>query len=156
MDSSSGDTNRVDSARLTLVAIAACATYVVLLAWMPALMAGSPVLCLTRRLFGLNCPSCGLTRAFACLARLDPQSAVRFHPLVVMVAPLVVMFAVDTCLAAMGRKRLAEAIPRTIICGFWTALLLGFGIVFIVRTVSWWAPDWNPAGWLIPPAAFPT
>lgn len=156
MGSSSGDTHRVDSARLTLVAIAACATYVLLLAWMPAFAAGSPVLCLTHRLLGLNCPSCGLTRAMACLARLDPGSAIQFHPLVVLVAPLVAMFSVDTCLAAVGRRRLAEAIPRPVVHAFWAVLLLGFGVVFVIRTVSWWAPAWNPAGWMIPPATFPS
>jgi hypothetical protein len=151
---SPGDTSRVDNARLTLVAIAACVTYVVMLAWIPAFLAGSPVLCLTRRLLGLNCPSCGLTRAMACLARLDPGSAVRFHPLVILVAPLVAVVAVDACLTAMGRQGLVRAIPRPLVRGFWAVLIAGFG-VFLVRTLSWFAPDLNPAGWMIPPAAFP-
>ncbi len=151
----SGDTNRVDSARLTLVGIAACAIYVALLAWVPAFTSGSPVFCLARRLLGLNCPSCGLTRAMACLARLDPEAAIRFHPLAILVAPLVLLFALDTCLAAMGRRGLIAAIPRPLVRGFWTLLLAGFCVVFAVRTASWFAPEWNPAGWLIPPAAFP-
>jgi hypothetical protein len=152
---STGGTNRADSARLTLVAIAACTTYVVLIAWLPAFTTGSPVLCLTRRLFGLNCPSCGLTRAMACLARLDPGSAVRFHPLVILVAPLVAVFAIDTCLAAMGRRSLVGAIPRPLARVFWMLLLAGFAVVFVVRTASWLAPEWNPSGWMIPPANFP-
>jgi hypothetical protein len=152
---SSGDTNRVDNARLTLVAIAACVTYVLLLAWIPAFTAGSPVLCLTRRFLGLNCPSCGLTRAMACLARLDPASAVRFHPLVILVAPLVAVVAIDAFLAAIGRRGLVGAIPRPLVRGFWVALLAGFWVVFLVRTASWFAPEWNPTDWMIPPAAFP-
>ena len=152
---SSGGTNRVDSARLTLVAIAACTTYVVLLAWLPAFTAASPALCLTRRLLGLNCPSCGLTRAIACLARLDPASAVRFHPLVVLVAPLVGLFVIDTCLAAMGRRGIARAIPRSCVRCFWGVLIAGFGVVLAVRAMSWFVPDWNPAGWMIPPGSFP-
>jgi hypothetical protein len=151
----SDDTNRVDSARLTLVAIAACAVYVTLLGWIPAFTAESPVLCLPRRLLGLNCPSCGLTRAMACLARLDAESAVRFHPLVILVAPLIAVVTVDTCLAAVGRRGLAAAIPRPLLRGFWAALLSGFCVVFAVRMASWIAPAWNPAGWMIPPAAFP-
>ena len=151
----SGDTNRVDGARLTLVAIAACAVYVAMLAWSPAFTAESPVLCLPRRLLGLNCPSCGLTRAMACLARLDPGSAVRFHPLVILVAPLIAVVTVDTCLAAVGRRGLAAAIPRPLLRGFRAAMLAGFCGLFFVRTVSWLAPAWNPEGWMIPPAAFP-
>jgi hypothetical protein len=55
-----------------------------------ALLAGSwlvrlrafdgPVLCPTRLLFGVPCPGCGMTRAFACLWRGDLDAAVRLHP----------------------------------------------------------------------------
>lgn len=43
--------------------------------------AHGPVLCPLRRVTGLWCPSCGLTRAFGWLAHGDLDRAVRYHPL---------------------------------------------------------------------------
>jgi hypothetical protein len=48
--------------------------------WTPS---GDPAsaICLMRRLFHLPCPGCGMTRAFAALAKGDWASAVLLHPL---------------------------------------------------------------------------
>jgi hypothetical protein len=43
--------------------------------------AHGPVLCPLRRVTGLWCPTCGMTRAFGWLARGDFDRAVRYHPL---------------------------------------------------------------------------
>lgn len=37
--------------------------------------------CLWRTLYGLPCPSCGVTRSLAAWTQLDPAAALRFHPL---------------------------------------------------------------------------
>ena len=47
-----------------------------------------PVLCLWRRVFGIQCPSCGLTRAVCSLAHGHVAAAVAFNPLVLLVAAL--------------------------------------------------------------------
>ena len=52
--------------------------------------AHGPVLCPLRRVTGLWCPTCGMTRAFGWLARGDFDRAVRFHPL----APVLLVEAV--------------------------------------------------------------
>lgn len=44
------------------------------------------VLCLSRRVFHLPCPFCGLTRATARLAQGDWAGALRYHPLAPLVA----------------------------------------------------------------------
>jgi hypothetical protein len=44
------------------------------------------VLCLFRRITGLACPGCGLTRAFVALARGDLAAAIAFHPLAPVLA----------------------------------------------------------------------
>src|SRR5688500_11578668 len=39
-----------------------------------------PELCYWRRLFGVDCPGCGLTRCFISLAHLDAAQAWHFNP----------------------------------------------------------------------------
>jgi hypothetical protein len=43
--------------------------------------------------FGVPCPGCGLTRATLALLHGDVRGALRFHPLVLLVAPLVAILA---------------------------------------------------------------
>lgn len=45
-------------------------------------LAGVPVLCPFRRLTGVPCPGCGLTRAVVALAHGDVAGAMALHPLV--------------------------------------------------------------------------
>ncbi len=46
--------------------------------WTP--QGGAASFCVLRRAFGLPCPGCGMTRAFAQLARGEWSAAVAFHP----------------------------------------------------------------------------
>ena len=50
-----------------------------------------PVLCLWRRVFGVQCPGCGMTRAVCSLAHGHVATAVAFNPLVVLVVALPVL-----------------------------------------------------------------
>lgn len=62
-----------------LLGAAAAGAFFVLRAWDPA--TAELRLCLFRNLLELPCPGCGLTRAFAHLARGEPASMVAMHPL---------------------------------------------------------------------------
>jgi hypothetical protein len=53
--------------------------------WMPSGDAASAI-CLSRRLFHLPCPGCGMTRAFAHLAKGEWSAAMHDHPLAPLVA----------------------------------------------------------------------
>ncbi len=69
------------AARLWLLAgLAGFAGLAILHFWVPS---GDPAyaICLSRRLFHLPCPGCGLTRAFAHLAKGEWSAALRDHPL---------------------------------------------------------------------------
>jgi len=71
--------------------------------WHPATDAGSSI-CLSRRLFHLPCPGCGMTRAFVRLAQGDWRAAFALHPL----APFLGLEAVGGWLAwgaALARPR---------------------------------------------------
>jgi hypothetical protein len=50
-----------------------------------------PSLCLIRRVFGVPCPGCGMTRALSCLAHGRARRAVAYNNRVVIVAPLLVV-----------------------------------------------------------------
>jgi hypothetical protein len=47
----------------------------------PQAVATGPVLCPFRRLTGLPCPGCGMTRSFVALAHGDVGASFSFHPL---------------------------------------------------------------------------
>ncbi len=65
--------------------------------------------CLMRRLFGVSCPTCGLTRAFCALSHGDFTAALMFHPL----SPLVYGAAwLGTVAAAVGAFRSAKELGR--------------------------------------------
>jgi hypothetical protein len=53
-------------------------------AWIEA----GPSICLIRRLLGVRCPGCGMTRALSCMAHGHPRQAARHNALVVVVCPL--------------------------------------------------------------------
>ena len=64
---------------------AGAACLVALVAWTPPDDA-SMSLCLTRRILGLPCPGCGLTRGVAHLLHGNLAKAMTFHPLAPLVA----------------------------------------------------------------------
>lgn len=143
------------NARRTLVLVACCVAYVLCLAYVPGFAGLSPLRCQVRAALGLHCAGCGMTRAMACIARLDPATAVRFHPLVLLVAPATAVFAADTCSRAVRGRRLLPVMPAWLVRTMWLVGGGGFAFVLAVRVVTWARPDLNPEGWLLPPASFP-
>lgn len=68
-----------------LAGLTGLAGLAVLHAWMPS---GDPsgAVCLSRRLLHIPCPGCGMTRAFAHLAKGEWSAALVLHPLAPVVA----------------------------------------------------------------------
>ncbi|MHB9025750.1 MAG: DUF2752 domain-containing protein [Armatimonadota bacterium] len=60
------------------------------MAWVELRPSDGPTICLFRLLTHLDCPSCGLTRAFGAMGRLDVLEAVGYNPL----GPAVFLLAV--------------------------------------------------------------
>jgi hypothetical protein len=92
-----------------LAGLAGLALAAVLHVWVPA-PGPERSLCFTRRVLGIPCPGCGLTRAFAHLAKGEWAAALAAHPL----APL---FAAEVVLAwlAWGRAALRNLpLPRPV------------------------------------------
>lgn len=142
--------------RTSLARLVGCVIYVLLVAYVLGFTASSPLVCPTRRIYGLNFPGCGLTRAVACLAHLDPLEVIRFHPVALAAAPFACGLLVDALLRVRGSCGIVGVVPRTVIrCG-WLCCLFGFGGTFVVRIATWLMLACNPDCWLIPPATFPS
>jgi hypothetical protein len=65
-----------------------------------------PPLCLFHRLTGLDCPGCGMTRAFVCLMRGDLLGAWQMHPFSI---PLLALAGAAALLPAPLRSRLVRS-----------------------------------------------
>ncbi|ETA80697.1 DUF2752 domain-containing protein [Youngiibacter fragilis] len=75
--------------------------------------------CIIYNIFGIPCPSCGLTRASLAFARLDLQSSLRYHPLLMFVPFLLYS-------AAFDRKRIFYALSFLFILVWTIRLFLYF------------------------------
>ena len=90
-------------ARAGALTVTALLLAVVVLPWRP------PTLCVLRSVTGLPCPACGGTTAMVALGRADLLAAFQASPLVVLGAPLWVLWprlrpAVDRWRQARGRR----------------------------------------------------
>ena len=79
--------------------------------------------CPIKYLTGVPCPGCGLSRALAALLRLDFRTALRFHPMV-FVLPPVVLYALFGKKPLLGSKNLERVL-------LWSVIVLDIAIWLI-------------------------
>lgn len=115
-----------------LAGAAGTAAVAVLHQWAPP-EGGTFTVCLFRRLTGIACPGCGMTRALAHLAKGEWAAAVRDHPL----APLL---AAEACAAwvAWGLPA-ADRLRARVVAGMdrlalWHVAV--FGLVWLLRLAA--------------------
>lgn len=60
----------------------------------PTLLEGAPSLCLFVRLFGWECPGCGISRAMTCAMHGQIQQAVSYNIAVIVVLPIILTIAI--------------------------------------------------------------
>jgi hypothetical protein len=89
-----------------LLPFAAALGLVALAAVPPGRLNGLPILCPIRRITGLPCPTCGMTRSWNAALRLDVSSSIRHHPvgIVALASTLVALSGADP------RARLTRAV----------------------------------------------
>ena len=99
------------------------------------------ILCLTKRITGLPCPTCGMTRAFTSLMNGDLNMAFFYHPL----WPLVIIIAIVFLLYKLPKKPIINKKTFKIILILSIILLIA---VYIYRMILYFpdtAPmDYNP------------
>ena len=84
------------------------------------LVTSLPDLCLVHRLFHVDCPGCGMTRALASLSRGELSHSMSLHPFapVLLLATLGCAVMPRSALAVMARHRLVTAAaPFGCVCG---------------------------------------
>ena len=80
-----------------------------------------PVLCMIRRLTGVTCPGCGLTRSFVALLYGRWSSAMHHHPLAPLVMATMIGWWLYACVS-LWRRQLPAKVPSWL----WS---LGLGVV---------------------------
>lgn len=78
--------------RDTRIALGKIGCYILLplIFWLipTARIEAGPTFCLVRRIFGVPCPGCGMTRALSCALHGHPRRAVAYNSRIVIVLPL--------------------------------------------------------------------
>lgn len=87
------------------------------------LAAVSGMECIWRRLFGIICPGCGMTRAVIALIHGDIRAAFFYHPMVWSL-PIIIIY-----IAADGRVFK----NKTINYGILAVIAAGFAVSYIIR-----------------------
>lgn len=97
-------------------------------------LAGPPV-CPTALFLGVPCPGCGLTRATLALLQGDVAGALHFHPLVLLLAPLLAV-AIGAALLEFVRGGPADESRITA----WLSSRVGYGVAggLLVLTLFVW------------------
>lgn len=118
-----------------VVAVSAVAVLVASYAYAP-FVNGGPVLCPVHGLIGLPCPSCGLTRAFCRLARLDLFGALSYHALSV---PLFAVFLAAPVMCAYEVLRRRECRLHSLLYSRHVAwgLAAFMSVYHVIRMVVW-------------------
>jgi len=115
-----------------LAAVVALGAFFALRAWVPSADPGRSI-CALRRGFGLACPTCGMTRAFAELAKGHWSAAGRLHPLA---SPLAFELGLVWALAGVTIVRPAWPLPRRAVLMTALATMTALFVVWIYRIVA--------------------
>ena len=87
-----------------------------------------PELCMSRRMFGLSCPGCGLTRSFISLARGDVAAAWAYNPAGLLLFAIVVF---QVPFRALQLWRIRRGLPEVIMNRTGLVALAAVAVVLI-------------------------
>lgn len=99
-------------------------------------MAAGPAFCAFKLVSGLDCPGCGMTRALSALLHGDVDAAVLFHPLVVVVFPVMVALWLTLVVEVGSGRPFMSCVPARVFNRFCVLLVFLFVGTWVFRTVE--------------------
>lgn len=95
-------------------------------------------ICFVRRFVGVPCPGCGLTRAFAALAKGDWRGAFRLHPLAyVLAVEFLAAWLAWGAYVLRGRRWLERGTVNAVLAANAALLLVVWTLRFATGTLPW-------------------
>lgn len=82
--------------------------------------------------FGVQCPGCGITRAYLSALKLDFLSAFRYHPLFFTIAPTILYIAHRNIL----RKKLSCKIEKLLFCILLVFLITLYIVKILINCIN--------------------
>lgn len=90
-------------------------------------------ICVFRRVTGIECPGCGLSRGFVQLAHGHAVEAVKLNPLTPILFFLIGARLLHCLVFCFGRVDVSNKIPWPIAWKFYEALIAGFALLGVYR-----------------------
>jgi len=84
--------------------------------------------CPFRRIFGIPCPGCGITRAHRAALKGDFREAFRQHPLFFLVGPVIMYLA--------HRRRLEKPLKLSTETAILALVMVAFLVVYLIRALN--------------------
>ena len=94
----------------------------------------SGTICMLRRLTGMPCPTCGVTRSLRALGQGEAAAAVGFHPLGPLYAAMLLAVMVRSAGIALRGRTWLERTARILAC----SLPIVAGLTMLVYAVQMW------------------
>ncbi len=86
------------------------------------------IVCLFRRLVGMNCPFCGLSRSFVAIAHFRAVDSLLFHPIGPVLAPCMAVTLI--CIGAFALRKSTPLVERR-------SFLIGSYVTVIACCITW-------------------
>jgi Protein of unknown function (DUF2752) len=102
---------------------------------LPGLGVPLPELCMSRRIFGIDCPGCGMTRCFISLAHGDLRSAWTYNPAGLW---LFAIMAFQIPFRAVQLWRIQHSLPEITLSRTAQVVLVAFAVALLAQ----WAARW--------------
>jgi hypothetical protein len=111
----------------------------------------SGTICMLRRLTGMPCPTCGVTRSLRALGQGEAAAAVRFHPLGPLYAAMLLVAMVRSAGVALRGRTWLEGTARVLV---WSLpfVMAATLLVYAVRMGLFFADGTGAAAWEASPA----
>lgn len=98
-----------------------------------------PTLCVVRRLTGIPCPGCGLTRAFYCVAHGRVLESIRHNPFgVVFFGVVILLFGITLWDIARGTDIYHRVVSNKRLSGALLGALVIFGMARVFYVLAFW------------------